>query len=175
MRLFLVGIALILMILTGCQNGGIDFSEDVFLKYTSSPAGECASYEFFDTNIEVSSDGTVKIYCDDFEDIYSEEYPIKTIHLSKEDINDLKDAIEENNIMDLRKNLSTDSCDGGYQYLTVYTDGDKHKTGGLNVSNRRFGRVESLIFDMVGEDVRELRSEVVDIQEKGYNDEYGEN
>ncbi len=175
MKYYLVGIALIIIVLTGCQKRGLDFSEDVFLKYTSSLAGECASFEFFDTNIEVSSDGTVRIYCDDFEDIYSEEYPTKTIQLSEEDINELKDAIEENNIMDLRKDLSTESCDGGYQYLTVYTEGDKHKTGGLNVSNRRFGRVESLIFDMVGEDVRELRSEVDDIQQKGYNDKYGEN
>lgn len=155
---------------TGCGDNDINFSKDVFLKYTSSPAGECASYEFYDTNVEVSSDGTVKIYCDDFEEAFLDEYPTKEIQLSEEDISDLKDAIRDNNIMSLPKDISEESCDGGYDYLTVYTEDDKHTTGGLNVDNKKFKAIEELLYGMIEEDYNELRDEVGTIQKQGFED-----
>ncbi len=158
---------LLILIFSGCTNSKINFSKNVFLKYYYAPAGECTSYEFYHRNIEVSSDGTVKIYCDEFEETHTNKYPTKEIQLSEEDITALKDAIMKNHIISLPKDISEDSCDGGYSYLTIYTVDGIHETGGLNVSNKKFEAVEDLLYGMVEEDAEELFYEIDSIQEQG--------
>lgn len=162
---------LLLSTFTGCSRlePRITFSGDVFLKYSSAPAGDCQIYELYQTNIEVSSDGTARLYCDDFEEASSDVYPTREIKLSEEEITTLKDAIIENDILSLPKDISTESCDGSFYYLTVYTGEGKHETGGLNVDNRRFRYLEGLLYDMVEEEWAALRDEVNDIQLHGFD------
>lgn len=162
----------LLSLFTACSNKA-SFSNDVFLKYTYSPAGECMNLEFFDRNVEVSSDGMVTIYCDDFEEKYSDEYPTTVIQLSEEDITKLKKAITKNRIMFLPRSLSTDSCDGSYSYLTIYSKNKEHKTGGLNVDNESFQEVEDMLWSMIGDDFNELIDQVYTIQEQGYEQKIG--
>jgi hypothetical protein len=157
----------LISLFTACSNKDI-FSEDIFLKYTYSPAGECRNFEFFDRNVEVSSDGTVRIYCDNFDEKYSEDYPTTVIQLSAEDIAKLKKAIAKNRIMFLPRRLSTQSCDGSYSYLTVYSKNKEHITGGLNVDNKSFQEVEDMLWSMIGDDFNELIAQVDTIQEQGY-------
>lgn len=158
---------LFLTLLSACGKSN-ELSDGTFLKYTISPAGEGQVFEFFDRNIEVASDGTVKLYCDDFEEAYCEEYPTAVIQLSDKEIDRLKALIIKNRSLWLQEDTSTDSCDGSYSYLTVYTRKGSHKTGGLNVDNKKFAAIEELLYDMAGEDFGNLISEVYVMQEQGY-------
>jgi len=163
-----------LALLAGCSlsRQNINFSDGVFLKLTYSPAGERPVYEMFRTHAEFSSDGTVRFYCDGFGKEFTEEYPEETIRLSKEDIDEIKDAIRKNDILSLRDDISSNSLDGDYYYLTVYTDKGEHRTGGLNVSNKRFLAVKDLVWDMVESEILLLRTLISDIQERGYIEMY---
>lgn len=180
----ILGVILV-MLLSGCRivvNRGekvdgkasekVSFSDGVFLKYTHAPAGEILIYESFDTHVEVSSDGSVRIYCDDFPETFMGEYPTRTMQLSEEDIAALKEAILENDILSLREDISTESLDGDYFYLTVYTENGEHRTGGLNPTNRRFLAVKDLISEMTEEECHDLRDEISAIQEQGYIERY---
>lgn len=84
----------------------------------------------------------MNIYCDDFEEPLADEYPMKTIHLSKKNISALKSSILKNSIMELDDYIENYTCDGTYSSLIVYTNGGEHKTGGLNVDNKQFLAVD---------------------------------
>lgn len=159
-----------MFIVGGCSSRSVKvaLSEDVFLKYTSYSGGCIPSHQSFDTNVEISSDGTVKLYCDNFSEPYSKEYPIKTVQLTKTEIEKLKEVVLVNDIMSLPKDISTDSCDGSYSYLTVYTKNNTYHSGGLNVSNEKFQEVEDNVFELIKDEYLELHSEVYAIQEEGY-------
>lgn len=164
----------IISFFTGCGRQNIDFSDEVFLKYTSAPAGECEIFAMYDTNVAVSSDGTAEIYCDDFEDVFYDEYPTRLVDLSEEDITVLKDAIRDNGIISLPEDISEESCDGDYRSMTVYQKDGEHHTGGLNPDNKKFKAVEQLLYNMVKDDMAELKKEVNDLQERGYNSKFSD-
>lgn len=176
--------AILVMMLSGCRvvvnrervegrgSEKVTFSDGVFLKYTYAPAGEILVYEMFDTNVEVSSDGSVRIYSNDFLEAFMDEYPIRTMQLSEEDIATLKEAILENDILSLREDISSESNDGDYFYLTVYTKDGEHRTGGLNPINKKFMAVKDLVYEMTEAEFDDLRDEIRTIQEQGYIDKY---
>jgi hypothetical protein len=165
---------IILALLAGCSLSrlNINFSDGVFLKLTYYPAGECPVYELFKTHAEFSSDGTVRIYCDGFREEFIDEYPEEIIQLSKDDINEIKDAVRENDILSLREDISSKSLDGDYYYLTVYTEEVEHRTGGLNVTDKSFLEVKDLACEMVEDEFNMVRALTLNIQEKGYTEMY---
>lgn len=177
--------AILVMLLSGCRvvinrgervdgksNEWMSFPDGVFLKYTYAPAGEISVYEMFDTNVEISSDGSVRIYCNGFPEAFMDEYPIRTMQLSEEGVAALKEAILENNILSLREDISSESNDGDYYYLTVYTEDGEHRTGGLNPINKKFMAVKDLVYEMTKAELDDLRDEISAIQEQGYIDKY---
>jgi hypothetical protein len=70
--------------------------------------------------------------------------------------------------------LNKSEDDGSYHFLTVYTEEDNHKTGGLNVDNKKFKAVEELLYGMIEEDLEDLHNEVRVIQEQGFEEAFSD-
>jgi len=168
-KYFIIVLVPIVMISALFQFKNFFFAENMFLKYTSIPAGPCASHEYFSTHIEFYSNGTVHIYCDEFNLALSNDYPTKELLLSEDQILDLKGAIAKKAIILLPRDISSDSCDGNYDRLTTYTIVGEFTTGGLNVYQPSYAAVVDLIYGMVGADFIQLQNQVKVIQNEEFN------
>lgn len=89
----------------------------------------------------------------------------KTISVSQNDMNELKNIIKEN-IPKLKKNMSNyDIMDGTSSYITI---NETYEFGGYSVSNKYYNKIESKIFEIVGyEEIEDVREKI-----KEYYDEY---
>jgi len=65
----------------------------------------------------------------------------------------LQDEIRSTNFIALDDDVSSDSYDGSYEYITVHTQTKVHKSGGLNPTDEQFCKFKDLIWSIVPEDV----------------------
>lgn len=142
----------------------IDFTDGMFYKYTYSIAGEDIEYMFYDRNVEVYADGLVRIYYDNFESPLADKYPVKEFRLTNDEIIEFKECLVLNKIMKFDERLSTDSCDGSFSWMTIYTKDSVHRSGGLNVENENYLDIESKLFILVSDEYREVQNAVYEIQ-----------
>lgn len=146
-------IMLILMafscVLLGCNSKNyLDFTDDILVCYQTTPA----------YHSEYSVAKNIIIY-NNGKGVYEEKTISGKYHASVEfeidenHITTLQNVIARVNFMELDEDISTDSCDGDYKYITVYADDTSHKSGGLNPNTKRFTRLEDVILTNVPDDV----------------------
>ena len=124
----------------------LKYDEDgILLIYKQSPAGETNIYESYVTTIILYNDGKVELI-GTFTNGHQimEEFNISEIHVKS-----LQNTIARVNFMELEEDVSTDSSDGSYYYITVNTKTKTHKSGGLNPDNNRYLELKKNIEDVI--------------------------
>lgn len=135
-------------VLFGCKgNNYLNFTDDILVCYQTTPV--------YDSEYSISKN--ITIY-NNGKGVYEEETISGKYHASVEfDIDEtritsLQNIISRVNFMELDEDISTDSCDGSYKYITVYADDTNHKSGGLNPDAKRFTSLEDAILVNVPND-----------------------
>ena len=101
----------------------------MFLMLSSTVKGEAVeTYEMYTLHAEISDNGNVRIYADDFNRwVSSDPCPEETVQLSADTIQQIKDIIDEIDLYHMRRNIgSRDLKDGEYKELTLYTASGEH-------------------------------------------------
>ena len=146
----------LLFSLVGCgKKEDTTLADGMFLMLSSTVKGEAVeTYEMYTLHAEISDNGNVRIYADDFNRwVSSDPCPEETVQLSADTIQQIKDIIDEIDLYHMRRNIgSRDLKDGEYKELTLYTASGEHVSGGLNPSNREFLK----LYDYVEDQIREV-------------------
>lgn len=116
-------------------------------------------YEITAVRLEIDKNGECEVYFtsaafDEFEELQKYQgqiLPFKRIRLTEEETEELLACIEENSLYDLDEDLSEEGCDGSYEYLTVYYNGER-RVGGYMVVDKTFCCVADKIFELLGDE-----------------------
>lgn len=169
--IYLIGISLLVGCLTGCgKKENIELAEDVFLTISSTAKGEgVETYEMYTLHADISQNGQVRIYADNFNRWISENScPEKNIQLSADVIQEIKDRIDESDLYHMRKNIGNrDLKEGEYKELTLYTTEGIHVSGGMNPSYREFRNIYDYIDDQLRETIYLYRAQIAQMQKQG--------
>lgn len=169
--IYLIGISLLVGCLTGCgKKENIELAEDVFLTISSTAKGEgVETYEMYTLHADISQNGQVRIYADNFNRWISENpCPEKNIQLSADVIQEIKDRIDESDLYHMRKNIGNrDLKEGEYKELTLYTTEGIHVSGGMNPSYREFRNIYDYIDDQLRETIYLYRAQIAQMQKQG--------
>lgn len=93
----------------------------------------------------------------------NKEIPSVSFTIDASVITGLQNKIIMTGFFVLGENVSSESCDGSNNHITVYTKINTHHSGGLNPSNLQFCIVEDAIWDAVPDDVMEEYSLAVEL------------
>ena len=133
------------VIITGCDYLGknkLEFSSNgILLMYSWKPAGE--------TTVDNMYDRITKIYNDGKVDVFHDDQFIRSFDINSSNIKKLQDKIVEVKFMELEEDIDTNTYDGSYHYITVYTETATHTSGGLNPDNSKFKKLKDIIEDIV--------------------------
>ena len=150
----------------------------MFLMLSSTVKGEAVeTYEMYTLHAEISDNGNVRIYADDFNRwVPSDPCPEETVQLSADTIQQIKDIIDEIDLYHMRRNIgSRDLKDGEYKELTLYTASGEHVSGGLNPSNREFLKLYDYVEDQIREVEYRYRTKIAEMQKKAISMEQNKN
>ena len=150
----------------------------MFLMLSSTVKGEAVeTYEMYTLHAEISDNGNVRIYADDFNRwVPSDPCPEETVQLSADTIQQIKDLIDEIDLYHMRRNIgSRDLKDGEYKELTLYTASGEHVSGGLNPSNREFLKLYDYVEDQIREVEYRYRTKIAEMQKKAISMEQNKN
>lgn len=165
-RIFFVGLVLLL---AGCTSRKEVGEALPFVTATWYPAGPDDYRNMFDRNIDVYQDGRMTFYTQDSEGRLKNKKnaPIKEVQRSEQEVTLIKDNIEKTQAYKLKKDLSTDSMDGTYVYLTFHWVDESEKVGGLNPDNEVFNQLMDQIKKTAGKDAfKEWEKEATDFMFK---------
>ena len=177
--IYLIGISLLVGCLTGCgKKENVKLAEDVFLTISSTAKGEgVETYEMYTLHADISQNGQVRIYADNFNRWISEDPgPEKNIQLSADVIQEIKDRIDESDLYHMRKNIGNrDLKEGEYKELTLYMTEGTHVSGGMNPSYREFRNIYDYIDDQLRETIYLYRAQIAQMQKQGLAAEKNKN
>lgn len=145
-------------------------NQEKLIEITSRPLGMVDSYKLYTLHICVYNDCTVELYADDFDYWYGDTAcPRTMVHISEEELAEIKKAIEDNDALNLNENVGNrDLTEGTIKSFIIYADDGEHKSGGLSPSNRSFLRVYDLVYDLVREESFVYAGGINRIQAEGY-------
>lgn len=150
--------------ISGCSKK-IDFTDEgPFIILTSYPGGENYYVDFYPRNIAVHQDGTLRVYTEATEEIIVEnDAPIVEVTLTDEEVQSIKETIQDNRFFSLPKDVSDPGVmDGPMQYITVYTDTESKKIGGEWPVNENFQEIRKAVLDHVLEEYDDWQEEIDD-------------
>lgn len=164
-RVYLYGIffSIIVMITIVLSPKKYDFAtEEPFIIVTSYSAGPDDYREMYDVNIEINNDSNLVVYTTGNDDLdIGEDAPMLEAQLTKDEMQQMKEAIEENKFWKLPRDVSTPSEDGVFRYVTVNLADESKEVGGLNPDQERFNDVYQFAWDLVKDnDYRKWTEEV---------------
>lgn len=114
----------------------------IFIKYSISSVELDNSSDLFEYYTEVDTNGVYTERATKNIRIPGKEMPSVSRQLSNDEITKLYEMIYDNNLLHMKNDISTASCDGSYVYLTFYLeDGSEYTVGGLNPNNIKFDAV----------------------------------
>src|SRR5699024_6423539 len=124
-----------------------------FIVVTTSPGGEEEYREFFPRNFSVYDNGQLVLHTEPTDNIkVGKNAPKYETELNKNEIEKIKQLIDENNFWRFREDLSDDnSLDGSSIYITVNLTDDSKTVGGLNTNYSRFLEIADYVFDLVSD------------------------
>lgn len=169
----------LLFSLVGCgKKEDTTLGDGMFLMLSSTVKGEAVeTYEMYTLHAEISDNGNVRIYADDFNRwVPSDPCPEETVQLSADTIQQIKDIIDDIDLYHMRRNIgSRDLKDGEYKELTLYTASGEHVSGGLNPSNREFLKLYDYVEDQIREVEYRYRTKIAEMQKKAISMEQNKN
>ncbi|GAB2536726.1 hypothetical protein [Gracilibacillus alcaliphilus] len=145
---------LLLTVLLGCDAES-DFSTDQpVIIATTAPAGPIQIHESFYRNIALYEDGRVNVYSTEENDgDIDPKAPIIEVQIVPEQVQQVKKSITDHSFHTLTEDLSTNSEDGRFAYLTVnYTDHSK-SVGGLNPDHQAFLEIQDEVMEVIPDGV----------------------
>ena len=164
---------------TGCgKKSEGTIANGIFLMLSSTVKGaEVETYEMYTLHAEISDNGNVRIYADDFNRWVPEDpCPEETIQLSADTIQQIKQIIEEVDLYHMRRNIGNrDLTEGEYKELTLYLTDGEHVSGGINPSNRDFLKLYDYVEDQIREAEFRYRTKIADMQKNAIAAEKNEN
>lgn len=168
--LYFVCVCSLILSLVGCgKKEDATLADGMFLMLSSTVKGEdIETYEMYTLHAEISDNGNVRIYADDFNRwVPSDPCPEENIQLSSDVIQQIKDTIDEIDLYHMRRNIGNrDLKEGEYKELTLYTTEGEHISGGLNPSNRDFLKLYDYVEDQIREAEYQYRTEIAQMQKK---------
>lgn len=169
--LYLIMIMLLGVSLCSCgEKEPPSLNQEKLIEITSRPLGMVDSYKLYTLHICVYNDGTVELYADDFDYWYSDAVCERTtVHISEEELAEIKKVIEENDALNLNENVGNrDLKEGTIKNFIIYADDGEHKSGGLSPSNRSFLKVYDFVYDLVREESFVYTANIDRLQAEGY-------
>lgn len=177
--LYFLCICCLIMSLAGCgKKEETTLADGKFLMLSSTAKGDAVeTYEMYTLHAEISDDGNVRIYADNFNRwVPSDPCPEENVQLSSDTIQQIKDIIDDIDLYHMRRNIgSRDLKDGEYKELTLYTAAGEHVSGGLNPSNREFLKLYEYVEDQIREAEYRYRSKLAEMQKKAISMEQNRN
>lgn len=142
--------------LFGCTSS-VSFPEDdePFVEYEYGDYGPDLIYNLYSKKITFYGNGQAKISTPINENIGIDENAPHTIEfeLSNEAVNSLKSEIEVSDFFSLPEDVSQmDVVDGGYEYLTVFTENQTKTSGGSNPDNKILKSLSDQILQAIPDD-----------------------
>lgn len=141
-----------LLALCGCaKKPKYDFSRSLFIESTVMPVYGALD-EMYTTTISVYADGTVFVSAAPYSDnLLPGAAPRVTVERTLDEVSALQQQLIKAGCFELPEDVETDSQDGAYHTITVYTEQQEFVSSGLNPSDKRFAAVEKLIRDFAGD------------------------
>lgn len=176
--ILIINLIFILMISGACgeKDDTPDFATDGLIVTLSSTPKDIEEEAFtYTINIEVYSDGTVKIYADNFSKWYGEGDPkIDELKITESEVDEIKQLIIDEDLYHLHENVGNkDDISGVEKRLTIYTVDDEYSIYGISPSNVKFNRVYDLIYGLKRDELASYILYVNDIQNKGSANDVG--
>lgn len=98
-------------------------------------------------NISIDHDGNLVLYTIETDDLkLGDHAPVLEIQLDDNQVDRVKDVIEEQKFWSLPEDISTPTEDGSFSYITVNLTDKSKQVGGLNQDNSRFNENISIYF-----------------------------
>ncbi|MBQ9610165.1 MAG: hypothetical protein IJV15_12075 [Lachnospiraceae bacterium] len=160
----------------GKKDNTPEFSDDGMLVKLSATPKDIEEEPFtYTTNIEVYSDGTVKIYADNFSKWYGKDEPdVEELKIDDSELGEIKQAIVDEDLYHLHEDVGNkDGISGVEKKLTVYTKSGEYSVYGINPSNVKFNKVYDLIYGLRRDELATYILYIEDIQKKGSVDDIG--
>ncbi len=130
--------------LYGCgDENHLNFTDEILVCYQSIPSLEESDEAIVNVTVYNSGKGI-------YEKITPEGKQASVeFNIDESGIKSIQNIVARVNFMELDEDVSTDSQDGTFEYITAYADGTSHKSGGLNPTVDGFTRLKEVIFDSV--------------------------
>lgn len=149
MKKYLVILVALLLVVTGCGK-----KEEKFKKpeKIGNSDGLVLEYESISGSVQGSPTDKISIYTDKrmilehTNKVFEEENSSKKVYLTEKEYQDFMDIAFSKDFLNLDKNLTTTETEGGsVRYITVYYDDTSFATGGQNIHNDTFKKLEKLL------------------------------
>src|SRR5699024_8892986 len=128
-----------LLFIFGCNSDYNYESEGPFITVTSASAGEIEINEHFDVNYSVYENGDIHLYSSESDDPYiGNDAPVFKTKISNEEVDQIKHLLEKYKFHKMKDDISVDSEDGSFLYVTVYLEDEAKEVGGLNPDDEQF-------------------------------------
>lgn len=167
----------LLLVVSGCEKKQeIALADGVFLKVSVTVKGDAVkTYEMYTLNIEISRDGTSRMYADNFNRWMSTEpCPEDVTKLSADEVAQIEAMIDEIDLYHMRNQIGNrDLKEGEYKEITLYTTEGAHSAGGMNPSNPEFLKLYDYMDDLFREREYLYRTTIAELQLKGREFEQG--
>lgn len=154
-RVFLKVVCLLVCVASLLSFGGCakskqqDFKNGLFIESTISPVFGDIMF-MYATTVSVYSDGTVVLSASPYYEDYREEPPTITLEKSEREIESLQKDLVKAGCFELPEQVDTDSEDGAYHAITVFSEDSALESSGLNPDNKKFVEVERLVWSFAG-------------------------
>lgn len=124
-----------------------------FIIATYSPAGPDDFRNMFSHIVSIRDNGTLQLYTEPTKTLkIGNDAPVHESQLKKEEIEKIKELIEKNKFWKFKEDLSIDSQDGVFLYITVNLIDQSQKVGGLNPNDPKFIEIFDYVFDLIDDE-----------------------
>ncbi len=119
---------------------------------TYSPAGPDDFRNMFLQNYFIYENGKLIVYTEPGKRLkIDDNAPVYESELSKKEVDQVKTLIEQNKFWKFKEDLTVDSEDGAFLYMTVKLTNESKKVGGLNPNDLKFKELTNHVIDLVND------------------------
>lgn len=142
------------LLIFGCTMKYDYTTDEPFLITSWYPAGADDYRNMYDKNISIDHSGNLILYTTAKDDQLriGNNAPVLEIQLDDNQVNHVKNIIQEQKFWRLPEDVSTPSEDGSFSYIIVNLTDKSKKVGGLNTDHPRFIEIRKYILSLVDDD-----------------------
>ena len=157
-----VSIMLFIGFIAGCSQKTNYATDGPFVLFTYSPAGPDDFRNMYSHNYALYENGKLVLYTEPGNKLkIGDDAPVLEIQVPKDDVVKVKQLIEQNKFWKFKKDVSTESQDGVFLYLTVNLTDESKTVGGLNPSEPKFIEITDFISSLVTKEERKSWNEEI--------------